>query len=64
MKGVTTVLVALVGVVFLAGEVSPQGASIQINNSALFGLGAVLLAGGIAYHVGRQQAIDDYNRRR
>ncbi|XP_066970004.1 uncharacterized protein [Macrobrachium rosenbergii] len=57
-----TVLVLVTAL--LVQEASPQSATVSINNQALFGLGAVLLASGVAYHVGRQSALGSGNQYR
>ncbi|XP_071531253.1 uncharacterized protein [Panulirus ornatus] len=38
----------------------PQGLGVQVNNNALFTLGAGLLALGAGYYIGRQTAINDH----
>lgn len=38
----------------------PQGVGVQVNNNALFTLGAGLLITGLAFHAGRESARQQY----
>ncbi|XP_042872529.1 uncharacterized protein LOC122253481 [Penaeus japonicus] len=51
-KSQLALLTALVVVIQLVGEAQPQ--SVQVNNQALFTLGAVALAAGLGYHFGQK----------